>query len=40
MKNRKSLENKLDLTDIFHDVTILFADIKGFTEFSKLVKDP
>ncbi|EGR27982.1 hypothetical protein IMG5_185650 [Ichthyophthirius multifiliis] len=34
------LNNKRELTDEFEDVTILFADIKGFTEFSDKVKDP
>ncbi|EGR32965.1 hypothetical protein IMG5_065330 [Ichthyophthirius multifiliis] len=32
--------NKRELTDEFEDVTILFADIKGFTEFSDKVKNP
>ena len=40
MKNRMSLENKLELTDIFHNVTILFADISGFTAYSNHVKKP
>lgn len=34
LKNSNSLENKLELTDEFENVTILFADISGFTEYS------
>jgi phospholipid-translocating ATPase len=30
--------NKSDLIDEFHDVTMLFADIKGFTEYSNTQK--
>ena len=37
MKNF-NLYDKLDLTDEFDDVTILFADIKGFTAFSNSVQ--
>lgn len=33
LKNQNS-ENRLELTDRFEKVTILFADIKGFTSFS------
>lgn len=28
---------KLELTDYFHDCTILFADIAGFTKYSSSV---
>ena len=40
MRNQGSFNNKKELTDEFEDVTILFADIKGFTEFSDKVVDP
>ena len=30
----QNFENRLELTDLFEQCTILFADIKGFTEFS------
>lgn len=30
----QNFENRLELTDQFEECTILFADIKGFTEFS------
>lgn len=40
MNNLQSLENKLDLTDVFDNVTILFADISGFTAYSNYVKKP
>lgn len=30
----QNFENRLELTDVFEQCTILFADIKGFTEFS------
>ena len=33
-----NLDNQLDLTDEFKDVTILYADIAGFTSYSKSVK--
>ena len=33
LKNQNS-ENRLELTDRFEKVTMLFADIKGFTSFS------
>lgn len=29
-----SIENKQELTDIFDDVTLMFADIAGFTKYS------
>jgi phospholipid-translocating ATPase len=32
-----SLNDKMDLTDEFEEVTILFADIKGFTNYSNSV---
>jgi len=28
---------KLEMIDYFEDATILFADIKGFTEFSRQI---
>ena len=33
-----SLTNKLELTDTFQNVTILFADIAGFTKYSSSVR--
>lgn len=33
-----SVTNKLELTDYFENVTILFADIAGFTKYSSSVK--
>lgn len=36
MKNI-NIENRLELTDHFNDVTILFADIAGFTKYSSSV---
>lgn len=33
-----SIFNKQDLTDEFQEVTLLFADIKGFTEYSNTQK--
>ncbi len=32
-----NIENRLELTDHFEDVTILFADIAGFTKYSSAV---
>ena len=37
MKNT-NIENRLELTDHFSDVTILFADIAGFTKYSSSVQ--
>ena len=37
LKN-SNLDTQLDLTDEFKDVTILFADIAGFTSYSKSVR--
>jgi class 3 adenylate cyclase len=34
MKHSGKLENKRDMTDYFENVTLLYADIKGFTEYS------
>lgn len=34
MSSIGSLNNKLELTDSFDNVTILFADISGFTAYS------
>lgn len=31
LKNSNTLQNKLEMTDYFENVTLLFADIKGFT---------
>jgi len=33
-----SVNNKIELTDLFHEVTLLFADIAGFTKYSSSVK--
>lgn len=35
-----NLENRLALVDEFEMVSILFADIKGFTEYSNHVRNP
>ncbi|KAL4448656.1 hypothetical protein ABPG74_012745 [Tetrahymena malaccensis] len=40
MRNQGNFSDKKGLTDCFDDVTVLFADIKGFTEFSDKVVDP
>ena len=37
MKNT-NINNKLELTDYIDDVTLLFADIAGFTKYSASVK--
>jgi class 3 adenylate cyclase len=34
MKNSGRLENKREMSDYFENVTLLFADIKGFTNYS------
>lgn len=40
MSSIGSLNNKLELTDQFDNVTILFADISGFTAYSNQVQSP